>query len=142
MPYLAPTSGWGEEVSIGKTSVDHGRHGFDLDKLVCVAQHGHSHECARYTVLAESLSPRARWRMTSRPRSGFVVDSLFALSSATNIYFCDLNADEPHVQMRCRRSIRRGAGVLVSPVVSPDAKGAPETVPELEGPPLWKPIKC
>jgi hypothetical protein len=122
MPYLAPTSGWGEAVSIGKTSVDHGRHGFDLDKLVCVGQHGHSHECARYTVLAGSLSPRARWRMTSRPRSGFVVDSLFALSSATNIYFA---ISTPTARSDAlRRGIRRGVGVLVSPVVSPDAKGA------------------
>jgi hypothetical protein len=142
MPYLAPTSGWGEEVSSGKTSVGHGRHGFDLDKLVCVVQHGHSHGCARYTVLAESLSPRARWRMTSRPRSGFVVDSLFALSSATNIYFAistptnltfrfvaDAVFDGALVFLFLRSSVRM-------------QRVPPETVPELEGPPLWKPIKC
>ena len=35
----------------------------------------------------ESLAaPRARWRMASRPRSGFVVGSLFVLSYATNVY--------------------------------------------------------
>ena len=38
------------------TSVDHGRHGFDLDKLVRGAQHGHSPEYARCIVLAECLS--------------------------------------------------------------------------------------
>jgi hypothetical protein len=58
MPLPSPTSGWCAEVHIGMTSVDYGRHGFYLDKLVCVAQHNDSHERARYIVLAEHL-PRS-----------------------------------------------------------------------------------
>jgi hypothetical protein len=43
-------------VPIGTISVDYGRHGFDFYKLVGVAKHSDSHECARYIVLAERLS--------------------------------------------------------------------------------------
>jgi hypothetical protein len=56
MPSFSPDSGWRAEAPIGMIPVDHGRHSSDLDKLVRVAQHGRSYDCARCIVLPEYLS--------------------------------------------------------------------------------------
>lgn len=85
--------------------------------------------------------PRARWRMTSRPLSGFVVGSLFVLSSAANVYSA--------ISMPTNLTFNYVADAVVGGALAflflrssvRMQRVPPETVPEPAGRPRWKPIK-
>lgn len=85
--------------------------------------------------------PRARWRMTSRPRSGFVVGSLFALSSATSVYSAISMPTNLTFSYVADAVFNGALAILFLRSSIRMQRVPPETVPEPEGPPLWKPIK-
>ena len=86
-------------------------------------------------------APRARWRMTSRPRSGFVVGSLFVLSSATNVYSAISMPTDLTFSYVADAVVGGALAFLFLRSSVRMQRVPPKTVPEPEGTPLWKPIK-
>ena len=85
--------------------------------------------------------PRAWWRMTSRPRAGFVVGSLLVLSFVNGVFFAVSGSGNFSLSYAVGTVVDGSLAFLFLRSSIQLRKFPPETVPDHVEAPRWKPIK-
>lgn len=85
--------------------------------------------------------PRAWWRMTSRPRAGFVVGSLFVLIFASDVFFAVSGSGDFTFSYALGAVVDGSLAFLFLRSSIQLRKFPPETVPDPVQAPRWKPIR-
>ncbi|WBM79603.1 hypothetical protein KIV56_15025 [Cryobacterium breve] len=89
--------------------------------------------------LGEPIAPpRARWRMTSRPRAGYIIGSLLALSSANGVFVATTTPPELIFNVSISVMVDASLAFLYFRSSARLQKAPPRTVQEV---PRWKPLK-
>jgi len=82
--------------------------------------------------------PRAWWRMTSRPRAGYIVGSLFVLNSANGVLVATTGPPELIFNVAINVMVDASLAFLYFRSSARLRKAPPRTVQEV---PRWKPLK-
>ena len=85
--------------------------------------------------------PRAWWRMTSRPRAGFVVGSLLVLSVVNEVYLAMTGAGNFTFSYALGAVVDGSLGLLFLRSSIQLRRFPPKMAPEPVAAPRWKPIK-
>ena len=85
--------------------------------------------------------PRAWWRMTSRPRAGFVVGSLFVLIFVNDVFFAVSGSGDFTFSFALGAVVDASLAFLFLRSSIQLRKFPPETVPDPVEAPRWKPIR-
>jgi hypothetical protein len=84
--------------------------------------------------------PRAWWRMTSRPRAGFVIGSLLVLSFVNGVFFVMFGSGDSTLSYALGTAIDGSLAFMFLRSSIQLRKFPPETVPDPVEAPRWKPL--